>query len=74
MLLKNKIDLTASSDIPCICMTIPLFIRVLELVREDVKSDEDLHFIVERIIASGLDECLDMRYYETILSSIPIKK
>jgi hypothetical protein len=55
-------------------MTIPLFTRVLELVREDVKSDEDLHFILERIIASGLDECQDMRNYENILSSIPIKK
>lgn len=33
-----------------ISMDIPLLIRVLEYVREDIKSDENLHRVVERLI------------------------
>ena len=38
---------------PEIRMDIPLLIRVFEYVREDVKSDVDLHKVVERLIALG---------------------
>ena len=31
-------------------MNIPLFIRILEYVMEDIKTDIDLHKLVERII------------------------
>ena len=33
-----------------VSMDIPLLIRVLELVREDIKTDMDLHRVVERLI------------------------
>lgn len=33
-----------------IALDIPLMIRVLELAREDIKSDMDLHRVVERLI------------------------
>ena len=33
-----------------ITLDIPLLIRVLELAREDIKSDMDLHRVVERLI------------------------
>jgi hypothetical protein len=29
---------------------IPLFIRLLELAREDIKEDCDLHFITEKVV------------------------
>lgn len=33
-----------------VCFDIPLLIRVFELVREDIKTDVDLHKVVERLI------------------------
>ena len=62
-----------NNNIPCIAMTFPLFTRVLEYVREDVKNDSDLHFILEEIITLGQkdkDKCLDMNSYQTIIDVI----
>ena len=39
--------------IPEVRMDIPLLIRVFEYVREDVKSDVELHKVVEKLIALG---------------------
>ena len=51
---------------------IPTLIRVLELIREDVVSDEILHFVVEKIIEVGSDEdAIDMDDYEEIASVVP---
>jgi hypothetical protein len=33
-----------------ISMDVPLFIRMLELAREDIKSDAELHKVVDRVI------------------------
>jgi hypothetical protein len=45
---------------------IPLFIRLLELAREDIKSDVDLHNVVERTLAIKNQGVLTMDDYETI--------
>ncbi len=42
--------LTEADKKDVISMDIPLLIRVLEYVREDIKSDENLHRVVERLI------------------------
>ena len=47
---KNKHEKKASSEQDFVKMNIPLFIRLLEYVREDVKSDAELHKLVERAI------------------------
>jgi hypothetical protein len=52
--------------VTCVAFTIPLLIRVMELVHEEVKTDEDLHYLVEGIISLGLNELLDMNDYEDI--------
>lgn len=57
---------------PMICMSIPLITRVFELVREDVKSDADLHFILEEIIEMSIEEGnLTMEDYEDIAKANP---
>ena len=38
-----------------ICMTIPLFLRLLEYAREDAESDMDLHYAVENILEMSSD-------------------
>jgi hypothetical protein len=47
---------------------IPLLIRVLELVREDIKTDKDLHDLVERILSIKNMGVLSMDQYEKIVS------
>lgn len=51
-----------------ICMNSSLFMRVLELVREDVDDDEVLHHIVEKItdLCNDSDEPLTMDSYDEI--------
>lgn len=57
-----------------ICMSIPLLTRVFELVREDVTSDENLHFILEKIIELSIEEGeLVMEDYEDIVKANPPK-
>lgn len=58
---------------------IPLLIRVLELAREDIKSDMDLHRVVERLIDIRNKGVLTMDDYDTIAaikeevySSVPL--
>ena len=62
----------AESTQPTVSFNIPTLIRVLELVREDVVSDDMLHFVVEKIIEVGADQdAIDMDDYEEIASVVP---
>jgi len=49
-----------------ITMDVPLFIRMLELAREDIKSDVELHNVVERVLALKNSGTLTMDNYEDI--------
>jgi hypothetical protein len=51
-----------------VSMDIPLLIRLFELVREDVKSDQDLHDLVERILSVKNMGILSMDQYDKIAS------
>lgn len=62
--LKENPDSYPNEDI--ISMNVPLFIRMLELAREDIKSDAELHKVVERvIIASKKAGYLKMEDYDS---------
>jgi len=58
---------------PAVSFNIPALIRVLELIREDVVSDEILHFVVEKIIEVGVDDVIDMDDYDEIASVVPMR-
>lgn len=49
-----------------ITMDVPLFIRMLELAREDIKSDVELHNVVERTLALKNNGTLTMDNYDDI--------
>ena len=59
-----------------IIMDIPLMIRVLELAREDIKTDMDLHRVVERLIDIRNKGVLTMDDYDFIsnVKKLPIKE
>jgi hypothetical protein len=63
-----------------ITLDIPLIIRVLELAREDIKSDMDLHRVVERLIDMRNKGVLTMDDYdaiaaikEEVMGSVPLE-
>jgi hypothetical protein len=59
-------------ETPTVELTVPLFIRLLELVREEVKTDVNLHKILEVILAlADRDEPLSMDDYRKIADANP---
>ena len=63
-----KQHLTEADKKDTITFDIPLLIRVLELVREDIKTDMDLHRVVERLIDIRKRGVLTMDDYNYIAS------
>lgn len=53
-----------------VCFDIPLLIRVLEFTREDMKTDIELHNMVERLINMRETYPLTMKEYDAITSNL----
>jgi hypothetical protein len=49
-------------------LDVPLFIRLLELAREDVKQDADLHDIAEAVIKLSQEGVATMADHDQIVS------
>lgn len=47
---------------------VPLFLRLLELAREDVKDDADLHDITQKVIELSKETPATMADYDEIVS------
>jgi hypothetical protein len=47
---------------------VPTFIRLLELAREDVKQDADLHDVAEIVIKLSSDHVVTMADYNNIVA------
>jgi len=55
-----------------VSMNVPLFIRMLELAREDIKTDADLHKIVEKVIIASKEKgLLTMQDYNSFIVDMP---
>jgi hypothetical protein len=46
---------------------VPLFLRLMELARENVKQDQDLHDVAEIITKLSQNRVATMKDYETII-------
>lgn len=46
---------------------VPLFLRLLELAREDVKDDADLHDVTQKVIELSQERPATMADYEEIV-------
>lgn len=46
---------------------VPLFLRLLELAREDVKNDMDLHDVTEVVTKLSRNKVLTMKDYDAIV-------
>lgn len=62
----NLIKENDSDPKDTVSFDVPLLIRILELAREDLKSDVDLHNVVERILSLKDKGTLTMADYNDI--------
>ena len=58
-------------DQPFVAFSIPLFVRIMELAREDIKSDLNLHKVIEQIIKMGVNDYLCIDAYSDIEAANP---
>lgn len=66
---SKKFSLVESDQIDTITMDIPLLTRLLELVREDIKDDVELHHVVDRLLKIKNQGTLTMDHYKFIAVS-----
>jgi hypothetical protein len=65
---KPNITVNESADaVDTVTLDVPLLTRILELAREEVKSDEDLHLVITNILAIKNKGVLTMQDYDAIL-------
>ena len=50
-----------------ITINVPTFLRILELTREDIKSDLDLHYIAEVVAEKSKTHVVNMDDYNEIV-------
>jgi ferritin len=48
-------------------INVPAFIRLIELAREEVKNDADLHDLAEIVTKISQEEVVTMDHYQTIV-------
>lgn len=49
-------------------MDVPLFIRLLELAREDIKQDADIHDLTQRVIELSKEGPVNMSNYNELVN------
>ena len=59
--------------IDVIKINIPTFIRILELAREDIKNDPDLHDIAEIVAKLSQDSVVTMDDYDAIVKFMKLQ-
>lgn len=51
-----------------VTLDVPLLIRIMELAREDIKSDAELHHVVEKLLGLKDQGVLTMQDYDAIVA------
>ena len=64
---KATKTMESSDPVDTVTLDIPLLIRLLELSREDIKSDAELHDVVTNILKLKNQGTLTMQDYDKIL-------
>ena len=49
---------------------VPTFLRLIELAREDIKNDPDLHDMAEIVAKISKEEVVTMKHYKDIVNFI----
>jgi hypothetical protein len=62
-----KLKENEQDPIDTVTLDVPLLTRLLELAREDIKSDAELHNVLTRILTLKNQGTLGMNHYDEIL-------
>ena len=66
MLLEAVLRVMEADEVDTITLDVPLLTRIMEVCREDIKSDAELHEFLERIIAESKKGVMTMENYGNI--------
>lgn len=64
---QPKLKENEQDPIDTITLDVPLLTRLLELAREDIKDDAELHNVLTRILALKNQGTLGMNHYDQII-------
>jgi hypothetical protein len=68
VLIFNDKYLFEDIEMDIVQLDVPLFIRLLELAREDIKQDADLHDLAQAVIAASQDGPVTMASYDKLVN------
>jgi hypothetical protein len=63
----NLVKEDSTDSVDTVTLDVPLLTRILEVAREDLKSDEDLHNLVEKLVELRNKGPLTMSDYDQIM-------
>ena len=63
----NLVKENNTDSVDTVTLDVPLLTRILEVAREDLKTDEDLHNLVERLVQLRNKGPLSMADYDEII-------
>lgn len=67
-LVEDCAKLFEDTGVQAISLDVPAFIRALEYAREEIKSDDDLHIFVEKLLTAQSDSgTIDMSSLKQII-------
>lgn len=67
----NLVKENTANSVDTVTLDVPLLTRILEVAREDLKTDEDLHNLVERLVALRNKGPLTMADYDQVMGKNP---
>jgi hypothetical protein len=59
-----------TNTVTAVAFTIPMLIRLMELIHDEVRSEDELNVVVEKIINVGLNELLDLNSFAEIVNAL----
>lgn len=65
---KPKLTKESANPVDIISMDVPFLTRILELAREDIKSDVELHQVLTKMIELKNQGPLTMDHYDNIVA------
>jgi len=63
-------NLKEEREVETLCIDVPTFIRILELAREDLKTDEQIHYLTTEL--AKVEGTIDMDAYTDIVEKLDL--
>lgn len=68
--MKIQVSLAEPDDIDVVTLDVPLLIRILELCREDIKEDVQIHRLTSNLLDLKDTVPITMQHYDQIIEGV----